>query len=183
MAPLTREQILQAAEEVLRRHGPAKTNVVDVARALNVSHGSVYRHFPSKAALREAVAERFLESTSVPLEEIEDPEQWFRTLMAMKRAKAVEDPELFATYVALARESGDAVERHVDTLIGQLTRIVGDERTARALFDATARWHDPRHAEEWFQPGTDEAFDAVWALLAQAIARPAKSASVGRPTA
>ena len=64
---LTREEILDAAEEVLRRYGPAKANVVDVARALNVSHGSVYRHFPSKAALREAVAERWLESVAQPL--------------------------------------------------------------------------------------------------------------------
>ena len=38
---LTADRILEAAEEVLRRHGPAKTNVVDVARALGVSHGSV----------------------------------------------------------------------------------------------------------------------------------------------
>jgi hypothetical protein len=44
---LTQERILEAAEEVLRRFGPAKANVVDVARALGVSHGSVYRHFPS----------------------------------------------------------------------------------------------------------------------------------------
>jgi AcrR family transcriptional regulator len=182
MAPLTREQILEAAEEVLRRHGPAKTNVVDVARALNVSHGSVYRHFPSKAALREAVAARFLETVHKPLEPIDDPKEWFDTLIAGKRARAQEDPELFANYVALALESGDAVSNHVDHLIAQLTRIVGDEQTARALFDATARWHDPRHAKEWFEPGTDEAFEAVWALLAQAIARPAKSASVGRPS-
>ena len=173
---LTREQILQAAEDVLRRHGPAKTNVVDVARALNVSHGSVYRHFPSKAALREAVAERFLKTTSDPLEDIDDPKQWFDTLIAGKRARAQDDPELFANYVALALESGDAVKNHVDHLIAQLTNIVGDETTARALFDATARWHDPRHAEEWAKPGTDEAFEAVWALLAQAIARPASSA-------
>jgi len=180
---LTREQILEAAEDVLRRHGPAKTNVVDVARALNVSHGSVYRHFPSKAALREAVAERFLETTSAPLEDIDDPKLWFTTLLATKRSKALEDPELFATYVALARESGDAVQRHVDTLIGQLIRIVGDARTARALFDATARFHDPRHAAEWTEPEIDEQFEAVWALLAQAIARPAQSALVGRETA
>ena len=45
---------------MLRRFGPAKTTVVDVARALDVSHGSVYRHFPSKAALRDAVTERWL---------------------------------------------------------------------------------------------------------------------------
>jgi AcrR family transcriptional regulator len=180
MAPLTREEILVAAEEVLRRHGPAKTNVVDVARALNVSHGSVYRHFPSKAALRDAVAERFLKSVHESLEDIDDPKTWFDTLIAGKRAKARRDPELFANYVALALESRDAVQNHVDILIAQLADIVGDETTARALFDATARWHDPRHAADWFKPGTDEAFESLWALLAQAIARPAKSALAGR---
>jgi AcrR family transcriptional regulator len=173
---LAREDILQAAEEVLRRYGPAKANVVDVARALNVSHGSVYRHFPSKAALREAVAERFLDSMSAPLEGIDDPRQWFDTLIATKRKKALEDPELFATYVALAAESQDVIKHHVDHLVDQLAGIVGDERTARALFVATARFHDPAHAATWGDPTIDEDFEAVWALLAQAIARPASSA-------
>jgi AcrR family transcriptional regulator len=176
MAQLTREDILRAAEDVLRRYGPAKANVVDVARALNVSHGSVYRHFPSKAALREAVAERFLDSMSAPLAGIDDPREWFDTLIATKRKKALEDPELFATYLTLATESGDVVRRHVDHLVDELTRIVGDRQTAKALFDATARFHDPRHAAEWADPGLDEAFEGVWALLAQAIARPASSA-------
>jgi AcrR family transcriptional regulator len=177
---LTREQILDAAEEVLRRYGPAKANVVDVARALNVSHGSVYRHFPSKAALREAVAERFLHDMSAPLAGIDDPREWFDTLIATKRAKALEDPELFATYVALARESDAVIKRHVDDLVGQLTAMLGDERTARAVFDATARFHDPRHADEWSAPGVDDAFEGVWALLAQAMTRPASSALVGQ---
>jgi AcrR family transcriptional regulator len=152
--------------------------VVDVARALNVSHGSVYRHFPSKAALREAVAERFLESMSAPLAGIDDPRTWFDTLIATKRKKALEDPELFATYVALAAESGDVIRDHVDDLVGQLTTIVGDPRTARALFVATARFHDPAHAASWGDPGVDEDFEGVWELLsqAQAIARPASSA-------
>jgi AcrR family transcriptional regulator len=181
---LTREQILVAAEDVLRRYGPAKATVVDVARALGVSHGSVYRHFPSKAALREAVAERFLAGMSAPLDAVVEesgptPERlrrWFDTLIASKRAKALEDPELFATYVALAAESGDVIRDHVDHLIAQLTAIVGDERTARALFDATARFHDPAHAATWADPGIDEAFEGVWELIAQAIARPASSA-------
>jgi AcrR family transcriptional regulator len=180
MAQLTREDILRAAEDVLRRYGPAKANVVDVARALNVSHGSVYRHFPSKAALREAVAERFLDSMSAPLEGIDDPREWFDTLIATKRKRALEDPELFATYVNLAAESGDVVRRHVDHLVDQLAQIVGDRQTAKALFDATARFHDPRHAAEWADAGQDEAFEAVWALLGQSIARPASSALVGR---
>lgn len=68
--PLTPERILETTEEVLRRFGPTKATVVDVARALGVSHGSVYRHFPSKAALREAVTDRWLAKSVVMLEEI-----------------------------------------------------------------------------------------------------------------
>ena len=106
--PLTRERILEAAEDVLRRHGPAKANVVDVARALGVSHGSVYRHFPSKQALREAVTQRWLESfhdTLDPIVADRQPDQlrrWLHALFDAKRGKALEDPELFATYVVAA---------------------------------------------------------------------------------
>ena len=64
---LTPERILEVTEDVLRRYGLAKATVVDVARALDVSHGSVYRHFPSKASLREAVAKRWLDRLSAPL--------------------------------------------------------------------------------------------------------------------
>ena len=55
------------AAEALHRYGPAKTTVVNVARALNVSHGSIYRHFESKAALRDAVTARWLHRISAPL--------------------------------------------------------------------------------------------------------------------
>ena len=176
-APLTREQILDAAEDVLRRYGPAKTNVVDVARALNVSHGTVYRHFPSKAALREAVAERFLNQMAAPLQDTDDARAWFDTLIATKRSRAQQDPELFQTYVNLAHESQGVVHRHVDHLIDSLATIVGDRRTARALILATARFHDPRHADSWGEPGIDDDFEAVWALLDQAaMTRPASSA-------
>ena len=67
---LTPERILEVTEDVLRRYGLAKATVVDVARALDVSHGSVYRHFPSKASLRDAVAKRWLDRVSKPLEKI-----------------------------------------------------------------------------------------------------------------
>ena len=67
---LTPERILEVTEDVLRRFGLAKATVVDVARALDVSHGSVYRHFPSKASLREAVAKRWLDRVNAPLAKI-----------------------------------------------------------------------------------------------------------------
>ena len=97
---MTPESILAAAEEVLRRCGPAKTTVVDGARALDVSHGSVYRHFPSKAGLRDAVTRGWLARISAPLEEIVaqtgDPAErlrsWVRLLAASKQGISIADP-------------------------------------------------------------------------------------------
>jgi AcrR family transcriptional regulator len=182
---LTEERILDAAEEVLRRYGPAKTTVVDVARALGVSHGSVYRHFPSKAALRDAVAERWLAGVSDPLEAIaavnspapERLRRWFDLLIATKRGRALDDPEMFATYHELAAESREVVTAHIDILIGQLTHIIADgvargeftvddpARAARAAFDATVLFHKPFHASQWSDPGIQDAFEAVWSFI------------------
>jgi AcrR family transcriptional regulator len=184
-APLTPERILEAAEAVLRRFGPAKATVVDVARALDVSHGSVYRHFPSKAALRDAVTARWLHRMAAPLEAVATtgdppPERlraWLDLLIASKRGQALEDPELFATYTTLAAQSREVVIAHVDELVRQLATIIadgmaagdfapGDPATAaRAVFDATGRFHNPAHAAAWSEPGIDEAFEGVWALV------------------
>ncbi|MFF3497989.1 TetR family transcriptional regulator [Streptomyces sp. NPDC003247] len=194
MAPttetLTAERILEATEEVLRRHGPAKATVVDVARALGVSHGSVYRHFPTKAALREAVTKRWLDRTSRALAGIASDDDrdaesrlrgWLAALFEAKRRKAGDDPELFATYKVLAGESGTAVDEHVTDLIGQLTRIVeagvtagaftaaDPADTARAVFHATGRFHDPGYTREWEQPEIEADFEAVVELVLRGI--------------
>ncbi|MFC9546178.1 TetR family transcriptional regulator [Streptomyces sp. NPDC056956] len=187
---LTAERILEATEEVLRRHGPAKATVVDVARALGVSHGTVYRHFRTKAALREAVTKRWLDRTSEALggivdDDSRDPEarlrDWLATLFAAKRRKAGDDPELFATYSVLAGEQGAAVAEHIDDLTGQLTRIVAagtasgvfsgtdPEATARAVFQATGRFHDPAYAPQWTDPAVDADFEQVVDLLVRGL--------------
>ncbi|MBB5117383.1 TetR family transcriptional regulator [Streptomyces eurocidicus] len=187
--PLTPTRILEATEDVLRRFGPAKATVVDVARALGVSHGSVYRHFGSKAALREAVTQRWLDQSHTTLSAVADAEgpagprlrEWLAALFAAKRRKAGDDPELFATYMVLVGENSGVVERHIETMIEQLARIVGSgvrdgefraadpAATARALWDATNRFHDPAYAAEWSRPGIDEAFEVVCDLVLRGL--------------
>ncbi|MEU9432075.1 TetR family transcriptional regulator [Streptomyces sp. NPDC048252] len=187
---LTAERILEATEEVLRRHGPAKATVVDVARALGVSHGSVYRHFRTKAALREAVTKRWLDRMSETLSTITADEtrapqtrlrDWLAALFEAKRRKAGDDPELFATYMVLAGESGEAVGEHLADLTGQLTRIIeagvaaGDfavpdpRTTARAVFHATGRFHDPGYHRLWERSEAQEDFTAVVDLLLRGL--------------
>ncbi|MFF4920173.1 TetR family transcriptional regulator [Kitasatospora sp. MY 5-36] len=182
---LTAEQILSAAEDVLRRFGPAKATVVDVARILGVSHSSVYRHFPSKAALREAVTQRWLDQAHHELSTVSNEggpaserlQRWLTALFTAKRKKALDDPELFATYMVLVEENSGLVDTHVDTLVDQISRMVAEgietkefklahiRNTARAVFDATGPFHDPAYASTWSTPDVDDRFDAVWKLV------------------
>ncbi len=186
---LTPERILEVTEDVLRRFGLAKATVVDVARALDVSHGSVYRHFPSKASLREAVAKRWLDRASTPLLAIAETtgpaparlERWLRTMFAIKFKKVSDDPEMFATYLTLAREACKVVKAHKEGLVDQVAQILSDgvkegtfevadpQGSARAIFDATRCFHHPAHAEEWSDPQLGERIDALLALLLRGL--------------
>jgi AcrR family transcriptional regulator len=189
---LTAERILEASEDVLRRFGPEKATVVDVARELGVSHGSVYRHFSSKAALRDAVAERWLHEISAPLGAVVSEvapaparlRRWLDLLIESKRGRARQDPELFATYVQLAAGAREVITAHVDELVGQLAAIIADgvergefvaadpQPVARAVFDATGRFHNPAHAASWSDPAIDAAFEGVWSLVLRGLSPP-----------
>lgn len=191
---LTPERILEVTEDVLRRFGLAKATVVDVARALDVSHGSVYRHFPSKASLREAVAKRWLERVSAPLkavaaEQAPAPvrlEHWLRALCTAKQKKVCDDPEMFQTYLTLAREACAAVRAHRESLIDQIASIIADgveqgafevadaKASARAIYDATIRFHHPAHAEEWKDPALTARLDTLLALLMRGLEAPCR---------
>ncbi|MGJ4942925.1 TetR family transcriptional regulator [Bradyrhizobium sp. HKCCYLS1011] len=186
---LTSERILEVTEDVLRRYGLAKATVVDVARALDVSHGSVYRHFPSKASLREAVAKRWLDRVSEPLEQIAAEsgpapvklERWLRELVDAKYRRVSEDPEMFATYLTLAREACKVVRAHKEQLVVQVEQILSEgveqgvfriddvKAAAGAIFDATSRFHHPAHADEWKDPARAARLDAVLTLVLRGL--------------
>jgi AcrR family transcriptional regulator len=188
-APLTRDRIVSAAEDVIRRFGPAKATVVDVARALGVSHAAVYRHVATKAELRDLVVSRWAESTMPPLRAIAAragpaPERLrllVDGLIAVKRRRAKEDPELFAAYRKLAADAKSVVAAHIDELIGLAATVIRDgveEGTfravdpvgaGRAVLIATSKFHHPAHAAEWGDPAIEEAYQDVWRMLMEGL--------------
>lgn len=194
--PLTRDRIVAAAEDVIRRFGPEKASVVDVARALGVSHAAVYRHVATKAELRDLVVGRWAETTMPPLRAIvaqpgparQRLRQLFDTMIAGKRARAAKDPELFAAYRTLAADARSVVDAHVDELVVLAATIIrsgveeGTFRTVdpvsagRAVLFATSRFHHPAHAAEWTNSELDATYNDVWQILVDGLCM-AKNAS------
>jgi AcrR family transcriptional regulator len=56
----TRARIMETAEALFRRLGYAKTAVADIASELRMSPANVYRFFPSKTAIVQAICQRCL---------------------------------------------------------------------------------------------------------------------------
>jgi AcrR family transcriptional regulator len=159
-----RTRILDTAELLLRRHGPDKLTVIDVARVMEMSHGNVYRHISSKAALRAAVIERWLERVAEQTEAIAEQNapadirlrDWLTGLARIKQRKVVDDAELLLASAQVVRESPEVEHDHSARLTGQVVRIledgykdgtlpgVGDPlSTATAILNATFRYHHP----------------------------------------
>jgi AcrR family transcriptional regulator len=177
---------------VIRRFGPSKATVVDVARALGVSHTAVYRHIATKAELRDLVVGRWVEATMPSLRAIaarpgpapKRLRRLFDALIDVKRRRAGDDPELFSAYRTLAAETKSVAGAHVDELVTLAATIIrtgtkeGTFRTsnptaaARALFFATSRFHHPAHAAEWRDPSIRAAFEDVWKLLMTGLSIP-----------
>jgi hypothetical protein len=83
--------------------------------------------------------------------------------------------------VALAAESREVVQEHVEHLVEQLRRIIADGvarggfdvsdpyAAARAVFDATTRFHNPAHAAQWTDPAIDASFESVWEFVLRGL--------------
>lgn len=164
MADSTKDRILDATVDLLRRHGPAKTGVVDVARAMGMSHSNVYKHFASKSALFDAVAERWLAQVMAPLTKITADKKtpapkrlkaWLRQLAEVKRRKVLDDPEMFTVFSSIVMEAHDVAERHMAHMLDEVAEILRDgakagdwplksaEASARLVLNATTGFHHP----------------------------------------
>jgi hypothetical protein len=101
----------------------------------------------------------------------------FDTMIAVKRQRAAEDPDLFAAYRTLAADTQSVVVAYIDELISVAAMIIQsgiEEGTfrandpvaaARAILSATSRFTHPAHAAEWTDPSIDTVYNDVWQML------------------
>ena len=119
-APLRDARLLALAAEQLRLHGARAVTVVGVAEAAGMTHANVYRYFPSRAALIDAVAARWLKALEATIADIAD-------------APDPADDKLERLVQALARAHRDllARDRHLfDVVLRRHRGLQGDDPQA-----------------------------------------------------
>jgi AcrR family transcriptional regulator len=153
VAPGTRERILDAGEQAVRRFGLRRVSMAEVAELARVSRGSVYRYFPDRDTLVAAVlrrtAQRFVESSAGSVRRR-------RTLAAQVAEAAVfirehmRDPSL--TLPALGGEDAllaTLLAAHVDGLVAEWVEfwqpLLAEAATRGEIRDGL----DHREVAEW----------------------------------
>src|SRR5262244_2455654 len=106
----TRARIVETADALFRRLGFAKTAVADIAAELKMSPANVYRFFPSKNAIVEAICQRCLGELDVKAWEV-----------ARSRGTAAERIErLFLEILAYHKENNLTEQRVNDIVLAAI---------------------------------------------------------------
>ena len=138
----TRAAIMATAEQLFRTMGYQKTTVADIARTLRMSPANVYRFFPSKAAINEAIATRLLATLSEHLWAIArspaPPPERIRLLFRALHEKMVQlffnEKRMHDMVSAAMQEHWSVVDAYIHDIDTAIRHVVMDGQAA-GLFD------------------------------------------------
>lgn len=175
-AETTRTRIADTAEQLFRSIGYQKTAVADIARELGMSPANVYRFFPSKIAICEAICARQLSDIAEGVWGIARSEAraedrlrrmahylFERNMGAFFTARRMHD-----MVTAAIGEHWAVVDRYVETLHGATRHVLMDgiaagdfapvadaDRLALAYDDALILWKHPMVISECLGHGDE----------------------------
>lgn len=186
----TDQRLLAITAEHLRLLGARRLTVVAVAEAAGMTHANVYRYFPSKEALIDAVVDRWIKTVETRLTDIADApdpadDKLDRLIVALARANRdgmLENAALYAAFRdAMVRRRAIA-RRHRVRVRTLLDRIIEEgvssgafdprdrERAAVFVLDACFRFFHPV-AVELEAEQTQSQFDQRVATIVAVILR------------
>jgi AcrR family transcriptional regulator len=160
----TRLRIVDAAEDLFLRLGYAKTAVADIAAALRMSPANVYRFFPSKQAIVEAICTRCMGRLEERLwalaraKEISAPERLERLVLetlAYHRETCISEQRVHDMVLAAIEHSWSSIHAHKKAVRDVVERILQDgveqgalapmdtHETARLFMNAVVRFMHP----------------------------------------
>ena len=150
-AEATRARIEETAERLFRSMGYQKTTVADIARDLGMSPANVYRFFPSKSAINEAIASRMLGAMAAEIDAIaagpgsaaDRLRRLFSAIFEQKLAAFFGEKRMYDMVTAAMEEHWGVIETHLAKLHAATRRVI-ESGIARGEFAAP----DPAEAAE-----------------------------------
>lgn len=183
----TRATILETAKTLMRRFGGDKMTVVDIARAMDMSHANVYRFFKTKSEILDAIVDDWLAKVEEFVEAIaQRPEPASARIEAVvlelhrkRRQKLLKEPELYETYRRVAELRPDMLARRRQKILDVFRRLldigmetgeferIDSQQMATVLKDATALFLHPMMIQAALHERTEtRGRDVVRAILA-----------------
>lgn len=128
----TRRRIVQAAIGLYRQIGYRKTTVADVARDASMSPANLYRFYPSRQALEEAIVTELLDEVAVAAANaagsgrsgLERLNMAFRAVSQMHEVRLAHDVRLHELVVAAGEANWPSSLSHADRLRGVVRSII-----------------------------------------------------------
>ena len=130
----TAQRILDVAEEHFRRVGYGKTAVADIAAELGMSSANIYRFFPSKLALNEAICKRLLDESHARMAAIMDQpapaadrlKRMILDLNAFAWSKYLSERRMHDMVEVALQENWGVVRAHLDHVIACIARLIAE---------------------------------------------------------
>jgi len=129
-----REKVLTAARAVFSEHG-RDAQIDDVARRAGVGVGTVYRHFPTKEALIEALMVAAFEAIAAQAEaalEVEDPWEAFASVL-WKGAEIMSADRALSEVFASIPGAMESAMPTVEGLTASMTKVIARAQEAGVL--------------------------------------------------
>ena len=159
----SRARIQEAAARLYRRIGHKKTTVADIARELSMSPANVYRFFPSKQAIEEAVVEEMLNkvvAAAVDAASRIGPltarlQAVLQAVEQQHKSSADNDSRLYELVVSAMRDNWGAAAAYADCMSSIVAQVISEGQAngdlqprdsmvlARCLLSATSAYLYP----------------------------------------
>jgi len=144
----TRADILSMAEMLFRERGFVAVSIADIATALGMSPANVFKHFHSKAALVDAIAEIHLEGAAERFGAIDNSlppkeqlERFVLRLLDFHLQDIQDNPYIFEMVLTTIDAKFEAGNRYRERIQHRLQEII---QTGAAA--GTYKCRDPQHA-------------------------------------
>lgn len=185
----TRERIIVAATTQIQRHGHVRTTVADIAKHCGMSPANVYRFFPTKAALVEAVSGIWLSVTEEharkiavrPRSAAERVRDYIVEVHIFIRDRHTTDGEIHEICVAAVHERWRCMVNHEKALTEIFAGILEDgvqsgefeiddvQKTATVMRSAMLKFHSPILVPQYYGESLVEQANDLAELLLKAI--------------